>query len=441
MAICDENIEKNCDECYEVGRADTDLTFIYGLTPTTQYYLWVVDSLNKNFKVLFTSGADGSFTIDPSDSAYPGGMFNIFAGEFEVFISSDASGETIVPLTIYATPYNCVLLTITESANTSCSPSVPGCDPAYITDSNGVTIFEVASGESGTCTPTEQCVDVTVENSDETYSQQVASGGTLVVPDSTISNEDDSYVQSLPATIDLELPLETIQITDENDVVLETILNSPYKDLVIEIQQPVGIRYQRDYRTGELDIYLKYSDGWQAENGGYDATNPVFPLTIAELDYTDATGWTLMGNNAFGNKERFTDEAGVRSTDTNVLFFIDHLTGLMHYATTSGTYQDIYNNWFGAGNKLEGINTATLNGYGDWFCANTKIINNLIDYSGTGSNLWMCPYLRTIALNYGSSTSWNASFHYNLSSSVGQYYNYTKAVTNAKQLLIRIYYK
>jgi len=440
MSICDTNFSVDCATCFEVSRADNDLNFIYGLTPTTQYYLWIIDKFRNNYRELITSGADGSFDITLTD--YPSGMFNKYAGDFEVFLSSDIDGLNVVNVIVATVSYPCVILSISASTEINCQPNIiDTCAPAYITDSNGITIFEVGSGDAGTCTPTETCVDVIIENSDDTWNTTGASGSTVIVPDSTVSNEDDSYVQLLPATIDLELPLEEIQITDENDVLLETIFNSPYKDLVIEIQQPVGIRYQRDYRTGELDIYLKYSDGWQAENGGYDATNPVFPLTIAELDYTDATGWTLMGNNAFGNKERFTDEAGVRSTDTNVLFFIDHLTGLMHYATTSGTYQDIYNNWFGAGNKLEGINTATLNGYGDWFCANTKIINNLIDYSGTGSNLWMCPYLRTIALNYGSSTSWNASFHYNLSSSVGQYYNYTKAVTNAKQLLTRIYYK
>ena len=126
MSICDGEIPINCDTCYEVGRADTDLTFIYGLTPTTQYYLWVVDSFNTNYKKLITSGADGSFTIDPSDSVYPGGFFNSFAGDFEIFISSDADGEIVVPLTVYATSYNCVILTITSSSATTCSPNTPG---------------------------------------------------------------------------------------------------------------------------------------------------------------------------------------------------------------------------------------------------------------------------------------------------------------------------
>lgn len=154
MTICSENITQNCDVCYEVSRADTDLTFVYGLTPTTQYYLWVIDKFGTSYKVLITSGADGSFTLDPSNSAYPSGMFNEYAGDFELFISTDADGDNVVALTIYATSYNCVILTITSSTNIDCdTPTTPGCEPAYITDSDGSTIFEVDSGESGVCTP------------------------------------------------------------------------------------------------------------------------------------------------------------------------------------------------------------------------------------------------------------------------------------------------
>jgi hypothetical protein len=114
MSICDDDIPKNCDECFEVSRTDTDLTFIYGLTPLTEYYLWVIDSFNSNYKVLFTSGADGSFTIDPLNAIYPAGMFNNYAGELEVFISSDEDGINVIPLMIALISYNCVLLTITN---------------------------------------------------------------------------------------------------------------------------------------------------------------------------------------------------------------------------------------------------------------------------------------------------------------------------------------
>lgn len=152
MSICDENIDVNCDECYEVSRADSSLNFIYGLTPSTQYYLWVIDKFRNVYRNLFTSGVDGSFDIDLAD--YPSGMFNQYAGDFEVFISTDVDGSNIVAMTVYATPYNCLILSITSSTEVSCTP-VPrnSCDPAYITDSDGSTIVEVPSGDAFACTP------------------------------------------------------------------------------------------------------------------------------------------------------------------------------------------------------------------------------------------------------------------------------------------------
>jgi len=153
LSICDEDITKNCDTCYEVSRADNDLTFNYGLTPSTQYYLWVMDKFRKVFKVLITSSVSGAFTIDPDNNAYINGMFNKYAGAFEVWLSTDVDGVNIVPVTLYATDYDCILLTITSNTEINCTPSIRACEPASITDSDGVTQFQVPSGESGVCTP------------------------------------------------------------------------------------------------------------------------------------------------------------------------------------------------------------------------------------------------------------------------------------------------
>lgn len=154
MSICDDQFSPNCDVCLEVSRADNDLTFLYSLAPLTQYYLFIIDLFKNSYRALFTSDLSGGFTIDPTNAAYPTGLFNQYGGELEIFISTDSEGLNIEPLTYYATEYNCLLLTITASTGINCEPFVPvGCDPAYVTDSDGVTIFEVASGEAGTCTP------------------------------------------------------------------------------------------------------------------------------------------------------------------------------------------------------------------------------------------------------------------------------------------------
>lgn len=149
MALCDIDIDVNCDECYEVSRADNDLNFIYGLTPSTQYYLWVIDKFRNVYRNLFTSGVDGSFDITLSN--YPNGMFNKYAGVFELFISTDMDGADVVPLTIYATEYNCILLSITSSTEISCeTPNTNNCLPAIVND--GGTLHEVESNGTYTCT-------------------------------------------------------------------------------------------------------------------------------------------------------------------------------------------------------------------------------------------------------------------------------------------------
>lgn len=150
--ICDDQFSFDCSACYEVSRADDDLTFNYGLSATTQYYLWIVDNFKNSYRALITTDGSGAFTIDPTNAAYPTNLFNEYAGDFEVFLSNDVDGTDIVSFTLYATSYNCIILTITGSSNISCDPFTPaGCDPAYITD--GGTIVEVDSGEAYTCTP------------------------------------------------------------------------------------------------------------------------------------------------------------------------------------------------------------------------------------------------------------------------------------------------
>ena len=115
------------------------------------------------------------------------------------------------------------------------------------------------------------CADATVENSDSTYTNTVASGGTLVLPDVTITdsdgtpitvpsvqnfvctpippcadatvhNTDNSYTASVPSGGDLELVNEVITITDENDNVLQTISFPVYENQTIELSSfcPAG---------------------------------------------------------------------------------------------------------------------------------------------------------------------------------------------------------
>ena len=153
MALpCEDDFSVNCDECYEVSRADDDLTFDYGLTPLTNYYLFVIDKFRNVYSELITTDGSGAFTINPSSVVFPNGMFNQYAGDFEVFLATDSEGANVVSFTLYATVYNCLILSITSSSNIDCTPYNPiqGCDPATVFD--GASTVSVESGGTYTCT-------------------------------------------------------------------------------------------------------------------------------------------------------------------------------------------------------------------------------------------------------------------------------------------------
>ena len=84
-------------------------------------------------------------------------------------------------------------------------------DPASVTITDGATTVELYPSDTYTCQAVAVCDDATVENSDASYTDTVASGGTLVLAD------------------------ETIQVTDENGNVLSTTASPLYENLVIEV--------------------------------------------------------------------------------------------------------------------------------------------------------------------------------------------------------------
>lgn len=84
---------------------------------------------------------------------------------------------------------------------------------------------------------------------------------------------------------------------------------------------PSGIAYVRPKLTGQTIIYRTGDDAWAVINRPPPA-NPTNPIYWAELD----TFTTLVNNNVFGNKNRFTDELGGQNYTNG--YAIDHYTGL-----------------------------------------------------------------------------------------------------------------
>ena len=110
MQICNP-IELDCSVCFEskIICGET-INIAAGLTPAANLFVWVTDKFNNQYRIPVTIHGDGSFDI--SASLLPDGMFNIFAGSFDIFISSDIDGVVVVPMVFDSKNYNCLKLKI-----------------------------------------------------------------------------------------------------------------------------------------------------------------------------------------------------------------------------------------------------------------------------------------------------------------------------------------
>jgi hypothetical protein len=306
------------------------------------------------------------------------------------------------------------------------------------TDSDGITT-NVPSMENITATPSTPPTSIRVSNSDDSY--DVTTLVDLELPNSTVSNSDDSYVQLLPATESLELPLENLTVEDANGVVSQTLTNSPYKDITINVlaNLPSGIVYQRNYQSRQLVSHAIYDDAWQLNNGSYNYTAVPNPLYIQEIDYAaDSTGWTLKYNNAFGNLNRYTDingNAPVENFATN--YSIDNYTGLGHVWSAHGSIKKPWNTFYGVSGTLEGFNTSSFKGFNDWFGLNAKMASNLNKYDPIRQDV---PYIRTSQRSMFTSTSYTSTTAFYWHPTLSIYYGGGKTVS-LTHVLTRIHFK
>ena len=126
-------------------------------------------------------------------------------------------------------------------------------------------------------------------------------------------------------------------------------------DMPVSTVTPSGIAYNRPTTTGATTSYRTGDDVWNATNDPYPDA-PVYPVSYARLDYGHASPLlNLVSNNAFGNKDRFTDDLGLQ-TYTNP-YIIDHYTGLGWYKTRqSNNFSDACDN----------AQASVLLGFTDW---------------------------------------------------------------------------
>jgi hypothetical protein len=136
------------------------------------------------------------------------------------------------------------------------------------------------------------CADAQVDNSDASYSVLVASGGSLILPDSDVEVNTNLEGQVVSVeTID-------IQLTDGVSSVTPNSVNIVGNTVTIEVPAGgVSRSTAKLMKTGQTTSYRTGDDG-DLEAG-------------RDVDF-----FTLAENNPFGNTNRFTDELG-GSTYTN----------------------------------------------------------------------------------------------------------------------------
>jgi head-tail adaptor len=228
-------------------------------------------------------------------------------------------------------------------------------------------------------------------------------GGVVNTADQRIRQQNNNVIQSVPYRTDVKITNADINSITQTTAFteIEVVLPPP--------PSPAGIAYKvvapmsmLPLTTGVNDSRALFISGW------YDRTNPVYPVSYAEINsaatqadvrVTPATGTNLTDpiihtilkhNNAFGNKLRFTDSLG-RQSDATVgsdlyahvnwlghsfgggaidKYVIDHLTGdgyMIKFITVDGDY-NLTNTAVGKtwADWMTAISNLNLAGFTDW---------------------------------------------------------------------------
>ena len=190
-----------------------------------------------------------------------------------------------------------------------------------------------------------------IRNSDDTYNTTVIVSETLTLPDITHTDSDLS-----PVT----LPAQTPMVCTPGGGA-----------------SPSGIAYDIISFTG-VEVSYRTGDDKDIQDNDSAASNPVYPVSYAIQD-KDATNpfITLLNNNSYGGKERFTSELGNQTYTNNLI--IDHLTGLMWHRVV--VEQVTWNT------AIDDCQSSTQGGFSDWYLPSRADMDSIIREDSNNSYL------------------------------------------------------
>jgi hypothetical protein len=142
------------------------------------------------------------------------------------------------------------------------------------------------------------------------------------------------------------------------------------------------IIYDPAIYTGATISYATGDDKWSFDNG--DKTYSPPSGVLAQLDNSSITPFlTLLNNNAFGNKNRFTNSLGGATYDGSggeiIGYTIDHLTRYGITITLTNT-----TSW---GDALNIANSSNFGGFSDWRLPDCNEIGKLLNHDPSISTL------------------------------------------------------
>jgi hypothetical protein len=116
MQYCPHIPPQDCSACYQESFAGCGTSFTihtrFTGSPAPTYYMWVQDKFENVYVNTVSPNLDGSVTVVFSN--FPQSFFNIYAGYFQLWFTTDPSGYDLVPIPMGVSPdLTCIVFNIT----------------------------------------------------------------------------------------------------------------------------------------------------------------------------------------------------------------------------------------------------------------------------------------------------------------------------------------